>query len=235
MITKQAGDGAAQASGDLVVFSIIRDSKYAECGEELWKDALLVMETGRPLCLHCSDLDHLVYLGRGDAALTRRAKKYSALSAVVVRFSRSRGHYERQGLLVEEAALDRAEKECLDDAGQRAARRERDEVRREGEDRELVGRMTDAIREQFPGCPAGEARAIAAHAAKRGSGRVGRTAAGKALDEGALTLAVRAAIRHRHTRYDEFLMTGSERMDARERVRGDVERTLDPWRLRLGI
>ena len=60
--------------------------------------------------------DHLVFLPRGDAALTRRASKYSTLRAVVVRFSRSRERYERQGLLVEEAALTRAEQECLSDA-----------------------------------------------------------------------------------------------------------------------
>ena len=63
-----------------------------------------------------ADLDHLVYLLRGDAALTRRARKHSALTAVAVRFSRSRGRYERQGVLIEEAALERAEEECLGDA-----------------------------------------------------------------------------------------------------------------------
>ena len=31
----------------------------------------------------CADLDHLVFLGAGDAALTRRAKKGRVLSAVV--------------------------------------------------------------------------------------------------------------------------------------------------------
>ena len=90
-MTGQAG------SKDLVVFSILRDSKCIECGEELWKGSFLFMENGRPLCLRCADLDHLVYLPRGDNALTRRAKKNSVLSAVVVRFSRARGRYERQG------------------------------------------------------------------------------------------------------------------------------------------
>jgi hypothetical protein len=31
------------------------------------------MKADRPLCLSCADLDHLIYLPRGDAALTRRA------------------------------------------------------------------------------------------------------------------------------------------------------------------
>jgi hypothetical protein len=115
---------------ELVVFSILRDSACGECNQELGKGALLLMEADRPLCLSCADLDHLIYLPRGDAPLTRRAKKYSALSAVVVRFSRLRGRYERQGILIEEAALERAEEECLADGEQRARRRERDELRR---------------------------------------------------------------------------------------------------------
>jgi len=38
-----------------------------------------------------------------------------------VRFSRARRRYERQGVLVDEAALARAEAECLSDADARAA------------------------------------------------------------------------------------------------------------------
>ena len=49
--------------------------------------------------------DHLVFLARGDVALTRRAGKYSTLRAVVLRFSRSRKRYERQGILVEEGGI----------------------------------------------------------------------------------------------------------------------------------
>lgn len=90
---------------------------------------LLLMEGSGPLCLECADLDHLVYLPSGDAALTRRARKASRLSAVVVRFSRSRKRYERQGILIEEAALERAEQECLVDEEARARRRQREEAR----------------------------------------------------------------------------------------------------------
>jgi hypothetical protein len=80
--------------------------------------------------MNCADLDELVYLPSGDAALTRRAKKYSPLWAVVVRFSRARKRYERQGILVSEAALDQAEEECLADSELRALRRDRDAERR---------------------------------------------------------------------------------------------------------
>jgi ribosomal protein L14 len=67
----------------------------------------------------CAELNHLVYLPRGDAAVTRRAKKASSLSAVVVRFSRSRRRYERQGILVEQAALDAAAQSRSPDAAGR--------------------------------------------------------------------------------------------------------------------
>lgn len=89
------------------------------------------MEAERPLCLACADLDHLVFLGRGDAALTRRASRYSTLRAVVVRFSRSRNRYERQGVLVEEQALARAEQECLSDAEARQLARDRSAAAKE--------------------------------------------------------------------------------------------------------
>ena len=215
---------------DLVVFDILRDSKCADCGKELLAREFLFMEGERPLCLNCADLDHLVYLQRGDTALTRRARKHSSLSAVVVRFSRARKRYERQGVLVEEAALERAEQECLADADRRSAQRERAEVYRDKQDQMFAMRMTESIRQMFPGCPPEEAKAIAAHTSIRGSGRVGRTAAGRALDEEALRAAVIAAIRHRHTNYDRLLMQGWDRMDARDAVRDDIDRVLDQWR-----
>src|SRR6266545_2833192 len=104
---------AVQKSGDknaeIVVFSIVRESTCAECGIELYKGSFLRMEKERPLCMPCADLDNLMFLPSGDTALTRRARKHSTLDAVVVRFSRTRGRYERQGVLVEEAALAQAE------------------------------------------------------------------------------------------------------------------------------
>lgn len=216
-------------STDIVVFSILRESKCAECGKELWKGSLLTMEGGKPHCINCADLDHLVYLGRGDVCLTRRAKKYSSLSAVVVRFSRARGHYERQGILVEEAALQRAEAECLKDEDKRAAQRERAELQRAEQDVKFAADMADAIGKLFPGAPSKEVNEIARHASVRGSGRVGRTAAAKEFDEDALTAAVKAAIRHRRTKYDDLLMQGYDRMDARHAVRDKVEEVLERW------
>ena len=71
---------------------------------------LLVMENPGPACLRCVGLDDLEFLPAGDALLTRRVKANSARSAVVVRFSRSRRRYERQGLLVEPEAITAAQR-----------------------------------------------------------------------------------------------------------------------------
>lgn len=93
-------------AADLVVISPLKEWICRECGGS---GDLLFMEGEGPLCLECADLDHLVFLPAGDPALTRRAKKSSGLAAVVVRFSRLRSHYERQGILVEGEALADAE------------------------------------------------------------------------------------------------------------------------------
>ena len=178
----------------------------------------------------CAELDHLVFLASGDAALTRRARAASGLSAVVVRFSRARKRYERQGVLVEEPAMQQAEAACLADEEVRARRRERDAEGRAKEDLELQARMATEITRLFPGCPPKRAEAIARHAAKRGSGRVGRSAAGRALDAGALELAVAASVRHADTSYDELLMSGVDRPQARDQVSDDVHRILAAWR-----
>jgi hypothetical protein len=96
---------------DLVVISSVKPWTCAACGGEFGKGALLMMEGAGPHCLDCVDLGHLEYLHRGNAELTRRAVKLSDASAVVVRWSRARKRYERQGILAEAEAIDRAEAE----------------------------------------------------------------------------------------------------------------------------
>jgi hypothetical protein len=214
---------------EIVVFSILRDSECSECKRELWKGEFLRMEKDKPLCLSCADLDHLVFLPRGDAALTRRASKYSRLRVVVVRFSRARKRYERQGVLVEEDALARAEKECLGDAEARAQARERAAEVREAEDQEYIAAFARRIADLYPNCPVSTRTAIANHACVKGSGRIGRSAAAKQLDASAVELAVRAHVRHEHTAYDELLGRGVERHDARGRVEESVEKVLASW------
>ena len=215
---------------ELVVFEKVGDEgKCNECGAELRTGDFLLMEKGQPLCLTCADLDRLAYLPAGDMALSRRARKHSSLAAVVVRFSRARKQYERQGLLVTEEALAKAGEECAADAPARAAARGRAALERQEEDREFVAALAQAILQRHPGCPADEARRIAEHAGRRSSGRVGRSAAGRALDASAVDLAVIAHIRHEHTNYDELLMGGTGRLDARALVREGIDRVLAEW------
>ncbi len=211
---------------DLVVILPLKDWTCAGCGGT---GDFLKMEDPGPLCLTCADLDHLIFLPSGDAALTRRAKQASQLSAVAVRWSRSRKRYERQGILAEETAIEQAEEQCLADEDVRLRRRDRDRERRAKEDVEFQARMAGEIRRLFPGCPKKRATAIAEHAALRGSGRVGRSAAARALDERAITLAVVASVRHEDTDYDRLLMSGIPREDARDRVRPVIDQVLDTW------
>lgn len=216
---------------DLVVFITFRDNPCAECGEELSRGRWITLTAERgPVCLSCSDLAHLVFLPSGDAAMTRRAKKHSRLWAVVVKFSRARRRNERQGLLVEEAALAQAEQECLDDADARARQRERAEGRRAELDQAYVATFAEAVRARYPGCPPGHDVQIAEHACLKHSGRIGRTADAKALGGGAIDLAVRAHVRHNETDYDELLSRGIERFDARDRVAAQVKGVLARWR-----
>ena len=142
---------------DIVVFISSRNSTCGECKQELGRSAWITLDRKKnALCLNCADLDHLVFLSAGDAALTRRSRKHSGLSAVVVKWSRARKRYEY-------------------------------------------------------------------------SGRVGRSAAAKALDEEAVRLAVIAHVRHAETNYDELLLSGIERREARDKVYSKVSRILGRW------
>lgn len=214
---------------DIVVFSIVNPSVCSGCNAELSRGSFLRMEKQKPLCLECADLDHLVFLSRGDVALTRRSRKYSNLSAVVVKFSRSRRRYERQGLLVASEALARAEKECAGDEADRKISRERSAVVRERADEEYIAQFAKEIRIQYPGCPAAEAESIAEHACRKYSGRVGRSSAAKAFDAEALELAVRAHVRHVHTHYDRLLSKGWERSEARSAVAEKLDQVVSEW------
>lgn len=99
--------------------------------------------------------------------------------------------------------------------------------------RSLVAELAEAVLAQFPGCPAKRAERIARHAASRGSGRIGRTSAGRALDPDAVRLAVVAAVRHEDTRYEDLLMSGVTREEARGLVRDEADQVLQGWRAGL--
>lgn len=97
---------ASDATPELVVIMpLSQDWKCHRCGND---GGMLVMEKPGPSCLACAGLGDLAFLPRGDGGLTRRAKAKSQRSAVVVRFSRTRKRYERQGLLLEARAITEA-------------------------------------------------------------------------------------------------------------------------------
>jgi hypothetical protein len=214
---------------DLLVIAASKPWTCVECVAEFETGDLLMMEDAGPHCMDCVDLGHLEFLPAGNTTLTRRAKKSSRLSAVVVQWSRSRKRYERQGILAEPGAIERAEAECLADDEVRERLRLRDEQHRAATDERFAVELAAAIRTQFPGCPAERAARIARHAAMRGSGRIGRTRAGRALDPEAVRLAVIAAVRHDDTTYDQLLMSGLPRAEARDQIRADIERILADW------
>jgi hypothetical protein len=214
----------------LKVFISNRDSSCEECGEELGRKAWITLVDERgAVCLACADLDHLVFLPSGDAALTRRARKQSTLGAVVLKWTRARKRYERQGVLIEESARALAEQACLVDSDARARRQTRQAEQRAELDREYVEQFARRVRELFPTCPAGCEIAIAEHACRKYSGRVGRSAAAKRFDGEAVRLAVIAHARHAETRYDDLLARGYERREARAHVEDAVRDALRRW------
>lgn len=215
---------------DILVFIIRRDAICTICKKELYKGSFIYLEKGQPLCLSCADLDHLDFLPRGNHALTRRAIKFSKLHAVVVRWSRTRKRYERQGILAEPEAIQKAEEECLADAELRRIRQERERVRREELDQKYIEEFTKELRKAFPKMPPEEEIKISQYACRKYSGRIGRSALAKALDPKAIELAVIAHIRHNYTDYDELLMAGWDRSSAREMVWNEVNIILNKWR-----
>jgi hypothetical protein len=220
------------AAPEIKVFISNRDGACGECGAALGHSAWIHLDKAKgAVCLPCADLDHLEFLPTGDAALTRRAKQASTLWAVVLKWSRSRRRYERQGLLIEEKALEAAEIACLEDAPARAARAHRRAEQEFAADQQYVQRFAEEVRRRYPGCPTGRERNIAEHACRKYSSRIGRTAGAKSLDGAAIDLAVRAHIRHTETQYDHLLARGTDRHEARSSVAALVDAVARRWLL----
>ena len=205
-----------------------RNSTCANCGGT---DDFLQMNDAGPLCLTCADLDTLVFLPAGDAALTRRARKVSTLSAVVVRWSRGGRGYERQGTLVEPVALELAEEQCFADEEVRARRRERDQQRRAAEDVRLQAAFAERILALFPGCP-GEAgrrdRPARGHPPERTGRAKCRGPGGGRRGGDAGRGRLRAA--RGHSLRPAAHVRGISREEARALVRNAVDAVLDRWR-----
>ena len=71
------------------------------------------MEAEQLLCLSCAGFADLVFLGSNDPELTRRSRKYSDKHIIAVKFSPVRKRHEHQGILITEAALQRAQQELV--------------------------------------------------------------------------------------------------------------------------
>jgi hypothetical protein len=218
--------------GRLVVWINHRDGeRCAGCGAGLDAGQFIQISREKGLrCLRCVGLTDLVFLGSGDAALTRRATAFSSRNAVVVKFSRRRKRNERQGILVEAGAIEKARESCLQDEARREVARRKRQARELVADEEYKKAFREEILRVFPSCPPEEAGEIARHACEKYSGRVGRSAAAREFDEEAIVLAVRARIRHRYTDYDELLADGLGVAEARGEVRGIIDRIDSAWR-----
>lgn len=113
MQPKQESKTARREYNDPTVFRVRRDTQCGKCKEEIGKGRMVKLEgEGNEriaLCKPCAGLGDLYYVPAGDAKLTRLLTKYSKQKHVVVRWATARKRYERQGVLVELEALNKAE------------------------------------------------------------------------------------------------------------------------------
>lgn len=213
---------------DTVVLCVTNPLICSDCGTELHPGDLVSKQS----CLKCEKLDHLVFLKSGNVALTRRSKEHSKTFAVVKKFSKSRKRNETQGYLVELEALVIAERECEADEQKREIAREKAIIKHAKVEIKYVAKFLQQILNQYPSCPVEDAESIAEYACEKYSGRVGRSASAKKLNEYPVTLAVRAHIRHTYTKYDNLLTEGWDKSDARDAIVGDVDRVEIKWKER---
>jgi len=180
-------------------------------------------------CVRCAGLEGLEVLPSGDVAMTRRTQALSARVAAVIGWSAKLKRWERRGTFAEPGAIAEARRLCDADAQERERSREVAAGRREIEQREYLGAFRAAVVRLFPGCPRAEAAEIAAHACEKHSGRVGRSAAAKNLNEEMVRLAVIAHVRHLHTTYDQTIDRTKDKRGSRAAIRRDIRAVLAAW------
>lgn len=195
----------------------------------LGKSFVAESENHKGTCFECSPFVGYVLLPPGNAALTRRSKKHSALCGVVMAWNQRRKRFERQGQLVEEKAIKIAELECANDQQERAEKNKKAATIRAIKDKEYIQHFAIAIRQRYPNCPQNREVEIAQHACEKYSGRVGRTADAKQFDAKMIDLAVEAHIRHAETDYDSQFGKGKAKKQIRSEVRYDINHVLRKW------
>ena len=191
-------------------------------------------ENHRGTCFTCSPFVKTTFLEPGNAALTRRSKKHSSVCGILFQWNKRRKRFERKGQYVEAKAIELAQKECEADAQKRAVSNEKAAIKRTAEDKIYIAEFSKAIRKLYPGCPKNREVAIAKHACKKHSGRVGRSANAKQFDKAMIDLAVEAHIRHKETNYDSQFNMGITKRNIRSNVKQDITKILQKWRRPLG-
>lgn len=156
-------------SDAILVFPSQGEGDCAHCAAPLYQSAFVTFKNNAIACVKCGGLENLEFLPSGNTALTRRATALSEVKYVVLKFSRARKRYERQGILARPEILKQASRECEADEAAREAKRQASSARRDKQD--------------------------AAHACRKYSGRVGRAAFAKELAPESIHLADRADAR----------------------------------------
>ncbi|MBX9690292.1 MAG: hypothetical protein K2X27_26500 [Candidatus Obscuribacterales bacterium] len=99
-----------------LLYALSRNSRCYGCDRKLLVDEIVrltkMADESEVFCLECAGLKKMAVLRKGNAKVTRLAKKYSDKSYIIVKWSDAWKCYERQGLLVEAEALSRASKEA---------------------------------------------------------------------------------------------------------------------------
>lgn len=97
------------------VYLLTRASRCYNCDSKLEAKSIVQLKQSEDerevLCRKCAGLDSLEFLGSGNTKITQLAKKYSTKTYVVMQWSELWKCYERQGLLLESPAIDKAETE----------------------------------------------------------------------------------------------------------------------------
>ncbi len=220
-------------TGELSLYVSRRPSVIClKCGLTIVQGKMILAEDEkkRGWCAACADVKSLELLPPGDAAMTRRSKKYSSRTVVVQQWNNKRKRYERLGQFVEPEAILKARAECESDSADREAKNAKAAVKRTIEDREYRQRFAVEIRQLFPSMPAGRETAIAEHACEKYSGRVGRTASAKEFDEDMITRAVIAHVRHTETNYDNEFGKGKRKREIREEIRPEINLMIRRWK-----
>ena len=100
---------------DPAVFALSRSSRCYGCDRKLEAGEIIDVknkETDKEVfCLKCAGLGDLEILLSGNQKITRLASKYSTRRFVIMKWSDTWKCYERQGILVEAQAIDKAEAE----------------------------------------------------------------------------------------------------------------------------